>query len=167
MDILKCPKCSSLVLNNSKYCTNCGLYLLDDQKFLDSAVESIRKEKADLLGDIYFVISYSIDNEIKQALDIIAVKVEFIYDVFEGKPYRYEDTRLQICKTLDKTLSEVSDLTDLQRKNIESRAQKVTVLDWLGSYQVTLQEIIDTLAEDGESDVEVDVEMLSSNDSFE
>ena len=167
MDILKCPKCSSLVLNNSKYCTNCGLYLLDDQKFLDSAVESIRKEKADLLGDIYFVISDSIDNEIKQALDIIAVKVEFVYDVFEGKPYRYEDTRLQICETLDKTLSEVSDLTDLQRKKIESRAQKVTVLDWLSSYQVTLQEIIDTLAEDGESDVEVDVEMLSSNDSFE
>ena len=167
MDILKCPNCSNIVLNGSKYCVNCGLYLLDNQKFLASAIEGVRKEKAELLGDIYFVISDAIDKEIKQALDVIAVKVDLIYDAFEDKPYKHEDTRLQICETLDKTLSEVSDLTDLQRKKIESMAQKVSALDSLDAYQITLEEIKESLAEDGESEVEIDVEMLDSNESFE
>lgn len=167
MDILKCPKCSNLVLNNSKYCVNCGLYLPDDQKFMESAIQIIRKEKTELLGDLYFAISDSIDYEIKQSLDEIAKKVEFIYDAFESKPYKHEDTRLLICKTMDKSLSEVSDLTDLQRKKVEHRAQKDAVLDWLGTYQVTLEEIKETLAEKGESDVDVDIKMLSSNETVD
>lgn len=167
MDILKCPKCSNLVLNNSRYCVNCGLYLLDDQKFIDSAIESIRKEKNEILGDVYFVISDSVDSEIKRSLDKIAKQLEYIYDTFEGRPYKYEDTRLLICKTLYKTLREVSDLTDLQRKKVEHRAQKVSVIDWLGSYQVTLEEIKESLAEKGESDIDVDIQMLSSNEAVE
>ena len=164
---LKCPKCENTVLNNSKYCVKCGLYLLDNQKFLDSAIENVRKEKTDLLGDIYFVISDAVDSEIKKSLERIAKKVEFIYDVFESSPYMHEDARLLICKTMDKTLSEVSDLTDLQRKKVEHRAQKVTVYDWLGIYQRTLEEIKETLAERGESDIEVDITTLDPNETVE
>ena len=165
MDILKCPNCGNVVLNNSKYCVKCGSYLLDDQSFLNSAVENVRKEKSQLLGDIYFVISDSVDYEIKGLLEIIAKRVEFIYDVFENSPYMHEDARLLICKTMDKTLSEVSDLTDLQRKKVEYRAQKVAVLDWLDTYQITLEEIKETLAERGESDIEVDIKTLNQNEA--
>lgn len=167
MDYLKCPKCGNLVLNNSKYCVKCGLYLLDNQKFLDAAIECVRKEKTGLLGDIYFVISDAVDAEVKGILKKIAKKIEYIYDVFENSPNMHEDTRLLICKTMDKTLSGVSDLTDLQRKKVECRAQKVVVLDWLSSYQITLEEIKESLEERGESDIEVDITTLNQNETVE
>lgn len=167
MNDLKCPKCGNTVINNSKYCVKCGLYLLENQKFLDAAIDNVRKEKTDLLGDIYFVTSDAIDSEIKKALERLAKKVEYIYEVFESHPYMHEDARLLICKTMDKTLSEVSDLTDLQRKKVEHRAQKVTVFDWLGTYQRTLDEIKSALAEIGESDIEVDITTLDPNETVE
>ena len=167
MNSLKCPKCNNIVFNNSKYCIKCGLYLLDNQTFLDSAIENVRNEKAELLGDIYFVISDAIDSEIKRVLEKVARNVEHIYDIFESCPYMHENTRLLICKTMDKTLSEVSDLTDLQRKKIEHRAQKVTVFDWLETYQKTIDEIKNTLAKSGENDIEVDITTLEPNETVE
>ena len=167
MTELKCPKCGNIVLNNSRFCVKCGLYLLDNQVFLEKAIENVRKEKTELLGDIYFVISDAIDSEIKKSLERIAKRVEYIYSVFENSPYMHEDTRLLIGKTMDKTLSEVSDLTDLQRKKVEHRAQKVAVCDWLGTYQRTLDEIKDSFDQQGESDIEVDIAMLSSNETVE
>ncbi len=167
MNTLICPNCGNDVLNNSKYCVKCGIYLLDNQKFLDASIENVRKEKTEVLGDIYFVSSDAVDTDIKKALERIAKKIEHIYGVFENTPYMHEDARILICKTLDKTLSEVSDLTDLQRKKVEHRAQKVTVSNWLGTYQNTLDEIKTVLSDMGESDIEIDVTTLEPNETIE
>ena len=167
MKNLQCPNCDNIVINNSKYCVKCGLYLLDNQKFLDSARGMVLSEKQELLGDLYFVISDAVDSDIKKALERIAKKVELIYDKFSNRPYMHEDARLLITKTMNRTLINASELTELQRKKLEHRAQKSTVYDWLGTYQRTLDEINAALDEQGETDIEIDVSTLSPNETVE
>jgi hypothetical protein len=119
----------------------------------------------------FFIKNFGYDandeKDVKRSLERIAKKIEHIYGVFENTPYMHEDARILICKTLDKTLSEVSDLTDLQRKKVEHRAQKVTVSNWLGTYQNTLDEIKTVLSDMGESDIEIDVTTLEPNETIE
>ncbi len=167
MNSLKCPNCGNIVVNNSKYCVKCGSYLIDNKEFIDSAADDVNREKQQLLGDIYFCVSDSVDTSLKKSLDAIAKKTKYVYDLILKRPYMYEDARLLISRTMYKTLCQVSELSDLQRKKIEYRAQLATVEDWLEKYQKVLDEITDALVEQGVSDLDIDITVLDSNDTVE